>query len=378
MQPDALPLSGVRILDLSRVLAGPLATMVLADLGAEVIKVERPGAGDETRAWGPPFRGDDAAYFLTLNRNKRSVTIDLATDAGRAEARRLALASDVVVENFRPGLMRDSGLAHEDLARERPALVTCSITAFAGGEREGRPGYDIIAQALSGHLGLTGEPDGPPTKPAVALLDVVCGLYAANAIQAALVRARATGIGAHVSVSLFEAGVAALLNQASNYLVGGTVPARMGTAHPNIVPYQVFETADRPFVLAVGNDRQFARTCEVIGRPDLAADTRFATNGGRVEHRDALIPILVDAFRKRDSGAWIAALDAAGVPCCEVRTLDEVFASPEGRATLQRIADPVHGDLDLPMDPIRVDGEPLPVRLPPPALGEADGEILGR
>lgn len=378
MQPDALPLSGVRVLDLSRVLAGPLATMVLADLGAEVIKVERPGVGDETRGWGPPFRGDDAAYFLTLNRNKRSVTIDLASDEGRAEARRLALGSDVVVENLRPGLVRDAGLAHEDLVRERPGLVTCSITAFADGEHEGRPGYDIIAQALSGHLGLTGEPDGPPTKPAVALIDVICGLYAANAIQAAVLRSRETGVGAHVSVSLFEAGVAALLNQASNFLVGGTVPTRMGTAHPNIVPYQVFEASDRPFVLAVGNDRQFARTCEVIGLPGLADDARFITNGDRVRNRDALIPILADAFRAGDAAGWIAALGAAGVPCCEVRRLDEVFASPEGRATLQRIADPVHGDLDLPMDPIRIDGQPLPVRLPPPALGEADGEILGR
>lgn len=352
--------------------------MTLGDLGAEVIKVERPGSGDETRAWGPPFRGDDAAYFLTLNRNKRSVTIDLSTEDGRAEVRRLALDADVVVENFRPGFLRGIGLAHEDLIAERPGIVTCSITAFAEGEREGRPGYDIIAQALSGHLGLTGEPDGPPTKPAVALIDVICGLYAANAIQAAVLASRATGTGAHVSVSLFEAGVAALLNQASNYLVGGTVPTRMGTAHPNIVPYQVFEAADRPFVLAVGNDRQFARTCEVIGLPALATDDRFATNGARVEHRDALIPQLVDAFRTRDAADWLAALDAAGVPCCEVRRLDEVFASPEGRATLQRIADPVHGDIDLPMDPIRIDGRPLPVRLPPPALGEADGEILGR
>ena len=368
--PEAdLPLRGVTVLDLSRVLAGPLATMVLADLGADVLKVERPGTGDDTRGWGPPFAGDDAAYFLALNRNKRSITLDLATEAGRAEARRLALRADVVVENFRPGLMASFGLAHEQLAPEHPGLVSCSIPAFEEGEDPTRPGYDIIVQALSGHMSVTGQPDGPPTRPGVALLDIVCGLYAANAIQAALLRRAATGEGAHVTVSLFASGVAALVNQAANHLVGGEVPHRMGTAHPNIVPYQVFLAADRPFVLAAGNDRAFARTCDVLGRPDLATDERFATNAGRVANRRALLPVLEAAFATRPAAAWLAALAAAGVPCSEVRSIDEGFASPEGAATLQRGIDPAHGDHRLPRNPIRVDGATLPVRLPPPVLG---------
>lgn len=372
---DALPLRGVRILDLSRVLAGPLATMVLADLGADVVKVERPGTGDDTRSWGPPFLGDDAAYFLSLNRNKRSVALDLATPEGREAALRLALASDVVVENFRPGLMEEFGLAHAQLVGAHPGLVSCSLTAFDEGERETRPGYDIIVQALSGHMSVTGDPDRPPTKPGVALLDVVCGLYAANAIQAALRRRDATGVGAHLRVSLFGSGVAALVNQAANFLLGGLVPMRMGTAHPNIVPYQVFEAADRPFVLAAGNDRAFVRTCEVLGRTDLATDPRYATNGGRVAHRGELVAELAAAFATRPAAVWLSALEAVGVPCSEVRTIDEVFASPEGAATLQAIDDPVHGPLRLPRTPITIDGADLPVRLPPPALG-ADGDLL--
>lgn len=372
---EALPLRGIRILDLSRVLAGPLATMVLADLGADVVKVERPGSGDDTRTWGPPFVGDDAAYFLALNRNKRSVAIDLATPEGREDARRLALASDVVVENFRPGLIEEFGLAHAQLLPHHPTLVSCSLTAFDEGERETRPGYDIIVQALSGHMSVTGDPDRPPTKPGVALLDVICGLYAANAIQAALHRRDATGVGAHVRVSLFGSGVAALVNQAANYLLGGVVPTRMGTAHPNIVPYQVFEAADRPFVLAAGNDRAFVRTCEVLGRGDLASDPRYATNGGRVAHRGELVAELAAAFATRPAAEVLAALEAAGVPCSEVRTIDEVFASPEGAATLQTFDDPIHGTLRLPRTPIAIDGADLPVRLPPPALG-ADGDLL--
>jgi glutaryl-CoA transferase len=289
--PNGLPLAGIRVADFSRVLAGPLATMLLADLGADVIKVERPENGDDTRGWGPPFVEGDAAYFLSLNRNKRSVTLDLATDGGRSAGRRLALTSDVVVENFRPGLMQRFGLDHESLSAERPDLVYCSLTAFGEGAGS-RPGYDIIVQALSGLMSFTGHPEGEPTKVGVALLDVICGLYAANAIQAALLRRSATGRGGRVTVSLFDASVAALVNQAANYLLGGLVPKPLGNAHPNIVPYQLFQASDRPFILAAGNDRLFERTCEVIGRPELAADERFVTNADRVRHREALIPIL--------------------------------------------------------------------------------------
>jgi crotonobetainyl-CoA:carnitine CoA-transferase CaiB-like acyl-CoA transferase len=375
--PEDLPLSGVRVADFSRVLAGPLATMVLADLGADVVKVERPEVGDDTRGWGPPFVGDDAAYFLALNRNKRSVVLDLSAETGRAAARRLALASDVVVENFRPGLMRRFGLGADELLAEKPALVYCSMTAFGdGAEDASRPGYDIIVQALSGLMSFTGQPGGEPTKVGVALLDVICGLYAAIAIQSGLLGVRATGRGGVVGVSLFDASVAALVNQAANHLLGGLVPGPMGSAHPNIVPYQLFHAADRPFILAAGNDRLFERACRVIERPELAADERFATNEARVGHRDELIPILETAFAARDADAWLGMLEAAAVPCAPVRTLDEVFASPEGAAAVQEIVDAARGPLRLVADPIRIDGSIPPVRRPPPRLGEHSEEIL--
>jgi crotonobetainyl-CoA:carnitine CoA-transferase CaiB-like acyl-CoA transferase len=375
--PDGLPLAGIRVADFSRVLAGPLATMLLADLGADVVKIERPGSGDDTRAWGPPFvQGGDAAYFLSLNRNKRSVALDLSSEDGRDAARRLALASDVVVENFRPGLMQRFGLAHEALSAERPGLVYCSLTAFGEDANSARPGYDIIVQALSGLMSFTGHPGGEPTKVGVALLDVICGLYAANAIQAALLRRASTGRGARVSVSLFDASVAAMVNQAANYLLGGVVPEPLGNAHPNIVPYQLFRASDRPFILAAGNDRLFERTCEVIGMPELATDERFLTNADRVRHREALIPILAEAFAMRTADEWIDALEAAAVPCSPVRTMDEVFTSPEGAGTLQDVNDPARGLLRLVAEPIHLDGRVPPVRRPPPRLGEHTDEVL--
>jgi len=374
--PTGLALSGIRVADFSRVLAGPLATMLLADLGADVIKIERPETGDDTRGWGPPFVGGDAAYFLSLNRNKRSVALDLSTDEGRSAARRLALASDVVVENFRPGLMERFGLDHASLAEDHPGLVYCSLTAFGEGDPAARPGYDIIVQALSGLMSFTGHPGGEPTKVGVALLDVICGLYACNAIQAALIGRGTTGRGARVTVSLFDASVAALVNQAANYLLGGLVPEPLGNAHPNIVPYQLFETADRPIILAAGNDRLFERTCEVVGRPELAADERFATNAARVRNRDALIPLLSTELAGRSAAEWLEAFEAAAVPCAPVRKLDEVFASAEGAAAIQEIDDPVRGLLRLVADPIRVDGRVSPARFPPPRLGEHTDEIL--
>ena len=375
--PAQLPLAGIRVADFSRVLAGPLATMILADLGADVVKVERPGIGDDTRGWGPPFVGDDAAYFLSLNRNKRSVVLDLSEPRGTDAARRLALSSDVVVENFRPGLMARFGLDYETIAAEHPAIVYCSLTAFAEEPRGGaRPGYDIIVQALSGLMSFTGHPGGEPTKVGVALLDVICGLYAANGIQAALLGRRETGRGRRVTVSLFEASVAALVNQAANYLLGGAVPGPMGNAHPNIVPYQLFASADRPFILAAGNDRLFERTCEVIGRPELAGDDRFATNEARVRNRDALIPVLQEVFATKPSGEWLALLEGASVPCSPVRRLDEVFASPEGAAMIQEADDPVRGVLRLVADPIRLSGSLVGVRLPPPRLGEHTEEAI--
>jgi glutaryl-CoA transferase len=372
------PLEGIRVLDLSRILAGPLATMVLGDLGADVIKVERPGSGDDTRQWGPPFVGEDAAYFLSVNRNKRSIAVDLQTSDGVDVIRRLAARSDVVIENFRPGLMARFGLALEDLRRANPRLVTCSLTAFGedAGETDARPGYDIMVQALSGLMSVTGERDGEPTKVGVALLDVITGLYAAIGVQAALVERERTGRGRHVGVSLFDASVAALVNQAANHLLGGVVPGPMGSEHPNIVPYQVFHGTDRPFVVAAGNDKLFRAACEVVGLPELADDVRFASNDARVANRESLIPRLRAVFATRPAAEWLAALEGAGVPCAPIRRLDEVFASPEGAAMVQTVEDSVRGQMRLVADPIRMDGTTLPARRPPPRLDEHGGEIL--
>jgi len=372
-----LPLEGVRVLDLTRVLAGPLCTMVLGDLGADVLKVERPDGGDDTRGWGPPFAGDDAAYFLSLNRNKRSITVDLKTPDGIERVRALATTADVMLENFRPGLTAELGLALDDLRAVNPSLVTCSLTGFGDdvAETVTRPGYDIIVQALSGLMSVTGEPGGEPTKAGVALLDVVTGLYAAVGVLAALRERATTGRGRHVGVALFDAAVAAMVNQAANTLIGGVVPGRMGTAHPNIVPYQAFHASDRPFILAAGNDRLFRRTCEVVGRPELADDPRFLTNGDRVRNRTALIPVLDDAFAQRSAAAWLEALEAAHVPCAPIRSMDEVFGAPEGAALVDDVRDALHGGvLRLVANPIRLDGVRTPTRVPPPTLGANDGE----
>jgi crotonobetainyl-CoA:carnitine CoA-transferase CaiB-like acyl-CoA transferase len=376
---DELPLSGCRVLDLSRVLAGPLATQILGDLGADVIKIERPGEGDDTRHWGPPFVGGDAAYYLSLNRNKRSVAVDLKSPEGAGAIRDLAARSDVLIENFRPGLMVELGLSLDDLRTASPRLITCSLTAFGEEtpETAGRPGYDIIVQAMSGLMSVTGEPGGEPVKAGVALLDVVTGLQLAIGILAALHERERTGHGRHVSVSLFDAGVAAMVNQAANHLLGGVVAGPMGTAHPNICPYQAFHAADRPFILAAANDRLFLRTCEVVGHPEWASDPRFVTNEERVRHRSELIPLLEGAFAARSAEEWIAALEAASVPTASIRSMDEVFSSPEGAALIEAIDDPGRATtLRLVRNPIRFDGAALDTRLPPPLLGEHTDEVL--
>ncbi len=374
------PLRGLRVLDCSRVLAGPLATMTLGDLGADVIKVERPGEGDDTRHWGPPFAGEDAAYFLSVNRNKRSATIDLRSPEGVAAVWKLAAGSDILIENFRPGLMERLGLGLPDLRAANPRLITCSLTAFGdeATESASRPGYDIIVQALCGLMSMTGSPGGEPTKAGVALLDVVTGLYATVGILAAVHERERTGAGQHVSVSLFDASVAAMVNQAANHLIGGLVPAPMGSQHPNIVPYQVFHASDRPFILACGNDRLFARACEVLEHPEWASDERFTTNEARVANRGSLVAELAAAFATRPASVWLAALEGAAVPCAPIRTMDEVFASPEGAALVDEIEDPVRGTvLRLVADPLRFNGQALPTRLPPPGLGEHTEDVLG-
>jgi crotonobetainyl-CoA:carnitine CoA-transferase CaiB-like acyl-CoA transferase len=376
---DPLPLSGRRVLDLSRVLAGPLATQILGDLGADVIKVERPGDGDDTRRWGPPFVGSDAAYFFALNRNKRSVVVDLKAEEGVATIRRLAADSDVLIENFRPGLLAELGLGLEDLRGEHPSLITCSLTAFGDRAQDGaaRPGYDIIVQALSGLMSVTGEPGRDPVKVGVALLDEITGLYAAIGILAALDERSRTGRGRHVGVSLFDASAAAMVNQAANHLLGGVVAGPMGTAHPNICPYQAFRGSDRSFIVAAGNDRLFRRTCEIVGHPDWADDPRFATNEDRVRHRSELVPLLEDSFAAAPAAEWLAALEAVAVPCAPIRTIDEVFASPDGAPLVEAVEDPARATtLSLVRNPIHLDGEAPDTRLPPPLLGEHTDEVL--
>jgi crotonobetainyl-CoA:carnitine CoA-transferase CaiB-like acyl-CoA transferase len=346
--------------------------MVLADLGAEVTKVERPGGGDETRAWGPPYdeRGE-ATYFQSVNRNKASVVLDLAEESGRAEARRLAAAADVVVENFRPGVMEKLGLGYEELAEANPGLVYCSITGFGAGEAGAAlPGYDLLVQAVGGLMSVTGQPDGPPLKVGVALVDVVAGLFAAVGILAALEHRRRSGRGQRVEVDLLSALLAGLVNQASGYTVAGAVPARIGNSHPSIAPYELLATGDGDLVLAVGNDRQFAGLCEELGRFELTEDARFATNPARVEHRDALRAELERALAAAPAAEWAERLSARRVPAGVVNDLAGAFAF-----AAQLGLDPVvevpreHGPpVPLPRNPIRLSETPATYRTAPPRL----------
>ena len=369
------PLEGVVVLDFTRILAGPLATMLLSDLGADVVKVERPGTGDDTRGWGPPFRGDDAAYFLSVNRGKRSVVLDLADPAGRSEALRLAATADVVVENFRSGVMARLGLDYAALRAVNPRLVYCSVPAFANVDT-GKPGYDLLMQAACGLMSVTGEER--PVKAGVAVLDVVTGLFASNGILAALAARERTGRGQQVTVGLFEASLAALVNQGASHLIGGTVPGLAGNAHPSIVPYQMFESRDLPFVLAAGNDKLFRATALLAGRPELADDPRFATNAGRVAARDVLVPALQEVFRTEPAEHWVGLCDRHGVPASVVRTLDQVFTAPEAAGSTFTIDDPVRGPLRYVRPPLTLSDTPLRADpAPPPLLGEHDDELLG-
>src|SRR4051812_7854199 len=334
MPDSAGPLDGLLVADFSRVLAGPFAAMTLGDLGADVIKVERPGGGDDTRAWGPPWRersGDEASgrgradstYYLGLNRNKRSVALDLTDAEDRALARALGERADVMIESFRPGLMASWGLDGDALRSVNPRLVSCSVTAFGSGEQAaGLPGYDFLLQAMGGLMSVTGEADGRPVKTGAAVVDLICGLLATIGIQAAL----AGGGGRHVEVSLMDSALAALLNQGSAWVAGGVVPGRRGNRHPSIVPYETYEAADRPFAVATGNDRLFARLCEAIGLPDLAADPRFATNEARVTNVDALGEAFEAVFGTAAADHWVQVLRAAGVPAGPINRIDEAFA----------------------------------------------------
>ena len=385
------PLSGVRVLDLSRVLAGPWATQTLADLGAEVIKIERPGAGDDTRQWGPPFatttageRGD-AAYFFAANRGKKSVTVDMATPEGAEIIRRLAADSHVVVENFKVGGLKKYGLDHAALSAGNPALVYCSITGFGqDGPDAHRAGYDYMIQAMGGLMSITGQPDGSPgaepMKVGVAVVDLFTGLYASNAILAALLRARETGVGAHLDIALFDVQAAMLANQAANFFVSGKAPTRMGNAHPNLSPYQPFPCSDGMVVIAVGNDGQFRALCGALGDAGLGTDARFETNARRVENRNILSPLLAALTRRFAMADLMRSLEAAGVPCGPVNTVDQVFAE---RQAIHRglTVEQSRADLETPVrtvaSPIRVDGDACVHPAPPPALGQDTDAVLG-
>jgi crotonobetainyl-CoA:carnitine CoA-transferase CaiB-like acyl-CoA transferase len=363
----------VRVADLSRVLAGPYCTMVLADLGADVVKVERPEGGDETRSWGPPFTGGEAAYYLSVNRGKRSCALDLAQPEGRALALELCAGADVVLENFKVGGADRLGVGYGQVRERNPRIVYCSITGF-GSEREprGRPGYDFVAQAESGLMSITGPEDGPPYKVGVALVDVLAGLHAAAAVLAAL----HGGEGARIEVPLLDSGLAGLVNVAQNALVTGTEPERHGNAHPNIVPYQDFETSSGRIAVAAANDGLFRALCSVMGLDSLPQDRRFATNAGRVEHRRELIPLLEERFRERPAEDWLAELEAAGVPAGKVRSVPDALAAAAaaGRPATVTVEHPTAGPLDLVGSPIW--GATRTEASPPPLLGEHTAEIL--
>jgi crotonobetainyl-CoA:carnitine CoA-transferase CaiB-like acyl-CoA transferase len=383
--PDG-PLTGVRVLDLSRILAGPTCTQLLGDLGADVIKIERPGAGDDTRGWGPPFLRDadgretrESAYYLCANRNKRSVAIDLSTPQGAAAVRRLAARADVLVENFKVGDLARRGLGWDDLRETAPRLVYCSITGFGqDGPEAGRAGYDALAQAMGGLMSVTGQPDGPPTKAGVGIADVMTGMYATVAILAALRAREATGRGQRIDVALFDTQLSWLINLGVAHLMDGRVPGRLGNAHPQIAPYDVFPTADGWMYLAVGNDAQFARFCAAAGRADLAADPDFAANADRVRNRPRLTETLRPLTAARPRAWWLAELARLGVPCGPVNDLAQAFAEPQAVHRGARVAmpHPVAGEVALIGNPLKFSDTPVTYRRAPPALGEHGPEAL--
>lgn len=388
MQPGAL--QHVKVLDLSRVLAGPWATQTLGDLGADVIKVERPGSGDETRTWGPPDVTDaagqptgESAYYMCANRNKQSVAIDLARPEGQQLVRRLVQHSDVLVENFKTGGLAKYGLDYASLSALNPRLVYCSVTGFGqDGPYAHRAGYDFLIQGMGGLMSITGQPDGTPgggpVKVGVALADILTALHASTAILAALQAREHTGRGQHIDLALFDVTVACLANQAMNYLYGHEVPQRMGNAHPNLAPYQDFPTRDGHMILAIGNDGQFARFCDAVGRPEWVADPRFATNPARVTHRSELAPLLRELTVQRDTRAWMALLEQHAVPCGPINTVADVFEDAQVRArgmpiTMQH---PQAGDVPLVASPIRLSDTPVTYRHAPPQLGQHTDAVL--
>jgi formyl-CoA transferase len=377
--PNSGPLDGIRVLDLTRVLAGPYCTMFLGDLGAEIVKIEQPGVGDDTRGWGPPFAGGESAYFLCVNRNKKSVTVDLKSKEGIALLRRFAERTDVLIENFRPGTMERLGLAEKDLRAANPRLIYASLSGFgANGPMSDAPGYDLIVQAWGGLMSITGPADGEPAKVGVAIIDLVAGLMLGKSIAAALFAREKLGVGQKIDTSLLEAEVACLINAGSNYLIEGSIPRRWGNAHPSIVPYQSFKTADGYLVIGVASEAIWRRFCNAIGRMEWADDPRFAKNANRVENRNVLIAAIAEIFQGRETDAWLKLLNAAEVPCAPVQTIDKVFKAPQvlHREMLVEVQHPTAGTVPMAGIPVKFSATPASIRLPPPLLGEHTEEVL--
>ncbi|WP_109313996.1 CaiB/BaiF CoA-transferase family protein [Ruegeria sp. AU67] len=380
------PLKGVKILDLSRILAGPTCTQLLGDLGASVIKIENPATGgDDTRQWGPPYvedaqgnRSDLSAYFMSANRNKKSVAIDITTTEGQSEIKRLASHADILIENFKPGGLAKYGLDYATLSQDFPSLVYCSISGYGQtGPNASKPGYDLMAQGYGGIMSLTGEPDGAPMKVGVGIADVMCGMYASVGILAALRHRDQTGEGQQIDLALVDAQIAWLINEGANYLTSGTVPQRRGNGHPNIVPYDVYETADGHVILAVGNDSQFRRFCEFIDHPDLADDPRFATNPARLENREALNAVLRPVVKTHASETMIEQLEARKVPVGPVQTLDQVFSTDQVEARQMQIAmQAAPGDVQLIGNPLKLSRTPVTYRAAPPVFGADTQAVL--
>ena len=374
------PLEGVKVLDLSRVLAGPYCSMMLGDLGADVIKVERPGVGDETREWGPPEAGGEAAYYLCVNRNKRSITVDLKKPEGQEIIKKLARKADVLLENYKVGTLQRFGLGYEDIKAINSGIIYCSITGFGQyGPYKDRPGYDFIIQGMGGIMSITGDPNGPPMKVGVAIVDITAGLFACSAILAALYLREKTGRGQYIDIALLDSVVAWLANVGSNYLVSGEIPKRYGNAHPNIVPYEPFKTKDGTYIaLGVGNDRQWKEFCKLAGLENIADDPRFATNPQRVIHREELIPIIAEKMLERTSEEWLELLEKNKIPCGPINTLDKVFSDPQvlARNMVVEVPHPTAGSVKLVASPMKLSDTPCEVNRHPPLLGEHTEEVL--
>ena len=385
--PASGPLAGLRVLDFSRILAGPTCTQLLGDMGADVVKVERPGLGDDTRAWGPPFVESpegptrESAYYLSANRNKRSLTLDIASEEGRATALELAKHADVFIQNFKTGDMARRGLGYDDIAKVNPNIVYCSISGYGQtGPNKDKSGYDLMAQGFGGVMSLTGPVEGPPMKVGVGIADVMCGMYATVAVLAALRHRDATGEGQHIDLSLVDSQIAWMINEGANYMLSGEVPQRRGNGHPNIVPYGVFPCSDGHVIVAVGNDSQFRRFCELLGAPELADDDRFATNPARLANRDALNPALEALTAKWTKGALRAEMEAKAVPVGPIQDVGEVFNSDQVQARGMRVSVPhpaaASGSVDLIGNPINFSKTPVTYRRHPPMCGEHSAEIL--